>query len=125
MTILPEITQAEVDERVGELVDDLTAARHIMADCGHVKKKFGLKDNQPVCVVGAVLRAVGIRTTGFEQYTTPRVDRAIFALATTLGKPEGDSFDRRGHLYSFNDSELTTPADALGLFDTTIQNLTS
>lgn len=125
MTItLPDIDESEVDTVMDQLVADLRGARDIIAEFGFVQHTYGLHDYEPACIVGAVLRATGSNTT-YSSMSAPRIERAVYALASTLGLDERNrrstsGLSRRFMLYRFNDDDVTTEADVMGLFNTTI-----
>lgn len=117
---------SEVDSAIEQLIADLRGARDIIAENGLAKEKFFdvFQNNSPTCAVGAVLRQTGHDT---DHKDAPRVMRAVYALAVTLGKTEPDIDDPglyyRSELYDFNDHADTTQDDILGLFDTAIARL--
>ena len=122
--------EQEATERINQLVDDLRAARDIIARDGLVKYHFGMKSGAPSCTMGALMRSIGFTCPTFNYsyshydaqwqaiYNHPRFASAAYALSCTLGK-EG-----RNAIYDFNDHPETTAEDVIGLFDTTINNLT-
>ncbi|OMC55437.1 hypothetical protein A5747_13695 [Mycobacterium sp. IS-836] len=124
MTVtLPE---TELDPVTKQTIEDLTAARDLIARHGLAKKTFRSYINAR-CSGGAIGDAIGGGPYAFIH--TNRGERAAIALATTLGwtrvteDRDVEASAARGLIYDYNDADVTTQADVLGLFDTTIARL--
>lgn len=116
------------------VLNDLTAARTIIAERGLAKGAFNRHADGSVCTIGAVVAAIG-RDYSYVENTTdpwedpraiPVLDELYFTLLAVepLAPEFGESpASRRQRIYRFNDTDETTQADVLGLFDTTIARI--
>lgn len=110
------------------LVNDLTKARTLIAECGLTKGAFNLYADGSLCTIGAVVKAAGHHFENeYAPWEAPAVVPSLEALFDTLQEMQPleeyavDSLPiRRQRIYLFNDADETTQADVLGLFDTTI-----
>lgn len=114
------------------LVNELLAARTLIAERGLAKNTFNRLADGSMCTVGAVARAVGhsFETEPFP-WLSDDMKPAIRALSDTLREASplplalDDDSSRRQAIYVFNDAEETTQDDVLGLFDTTIARVSA
>lgn len=123
-TLIPSELDAAAEEAVDQVVVDLTAARDIIDRDGWIQGAYGYRPETPACAVGAVFRAVS-GCGNIDSLANPRTQRAVFALSTTLGSNAGTHPARANRIIAFNDADETTKDDVLGLFDTTISNLSA
>lgn len=118
MTItLPDLDQLAVDAAIEQLIIDLETARDYIDKHGLAKQQFFSALTNARCTDGAIMAAVGRYSLN-----NPRRARALYALATTLGADLSVTTPKAA-VYTFNDSPLTETADAVGLFNTTIDRL--
>lgn len=114
MTItLPDIDH-EVDAAIEQLITDLTNARDYIDKHGLLKNTYASSVTNARCLDGAIMAAIG-----YSASCDPRRDRALFALAVTLGF----ECNPRGAVYEFNDADETTKDDAVALIGVTIDRL--
>jgi hypothetical protein len=117
MTItLPEVDH-EVDTAIEQLITDLENARDYIDKHGLAKRQFFSVFTNARCMDGAIMTAIGRAALG-----NPRRDRALYALASTLGA-DLSTVGVKKAVYDFNDSPLTEQADVIGIFNTTIDRL--
>ena len=111
--------EAEADEAIDQLIADLEGARDIIADRGLVKGIFtgGIEANAPCCTVGALMTWVD------GSWNNPRVERAVYALATALGVDASTAEGRRHALFDFNDEAFVTEDDVIDLYNLAIDRL--